>query len=157
VQIIGDFNSWSKDGQAVHLESDHGVWHGFVPGVQFHIVSACNGCAMDKADPFALHAEVSPRTASVVWDQHYAWNDGAWLRHRGRRNAPESPLAIYEVHLGSWRRVPEEGNRSLSYREMALRLAEYVLRMGFTHVELLPVAAAAPHRAGLHRLAGPSG
>jgi len=145
VQIIGDFNSWSKDGQAIHLKSQSGIWHGFVPGVKagarykYHVMSEFNGHAMDKADPFAFYAEVPPCTASVVWDLKYDWRDREWLEQRKRRTTAESPVSIYEVHPGSWRRVLEEGNRWLSYREIAPRLADYVSRMGFTHVELLPI------------------
>ncbi|HTV62610.1 MAG TPA: 1,4-alpha-glucan branching protein GlgB, partial [Verrucomicrobiae bacterium] len=145
VQVIGDFNDWSKDGRAIHLKSESGVWHGFVPGAKpggrykFHVMSALNGHAMDKADPFAFYAEVPPRTASVIWDLHYSWGDEEWLRRRRHWNFAASPLSIYEVHPGSWRRVPEEGNRWLTYRELAPRMAEYAARMGFTHVELLPI------------------
>jgi len=145
VQVIGDFNAWSKDGQAIHLKLRSGIWHGFVPGVKhgmrykYHVISNWRNYAGDKADPFAFHAEVPPRTASVVWDLTYQWGDREWLRQRARRDAAESPVSIYEMHLGSWRRIPENGNRWLSYREIAPQLADYVLRTGFTHVELLPV------------------
>jgi len=145
VQVIGDFNDWSKDGQAINLKCQNGVWHGFVPGVKpgarykYYIISNRQNQASDRADPFAFHTEVPPRTASVVWDLKYAWGDRHWLRQRQRFNVATSPLSIYEVHLGSWRRVLEEGNRSLTYREIAPQLAEYVHRMGFTHVELLPI------------------
>jgi len=145
VQVMGDFNAWSKDGQAVNLKSQSGIWHGFAPGAKegmrykYHVISNCRNHASDKADPFAFHTEAPPRTASVVWDLNYLWGDRAWLRQRMRRNAAESPLSVYEMHPGSWRRVPEEGNRRLSYRELAPRLAEYLQRMGFTHVELLPI------------------
>jgi 1,4-alpha-glucan branching enzyme len=116
-----------------------------VPGIgasthyKFHIVSRHRGFSIDKADPFAFRNEAPPGTASVVWDLDYSWGDHAWMQERGRRNAPNAPISIYEVHLGSWMRVPEEGNRWLSYRELAPKLAEYVREMGFTHVELLPV------------------
>lgn len=145
VQVVGDFNSWSKNGQAISLKSESGIWHGFVPGVKpgarykYHVMSACNDHAVDKADPFAFYAEIPPDTSSVVSDLRYEWNDREWLRQRRRHNAAEAPCSVYEVHLGSWRRVPEEKNRSLTYREIAPRLAEYVQRMGFTHVELLPI------------------
>ena len=145
VQVIGDFNSWSKDGKAINLKSQSGIWHGFVPGVKqgtrykYHIVSERHNYAMDKADPFAFHTEVPPQTASVVWNLDYDWGDGEWLQQRAARNFAHAPVTIYEVHLGSWRRVPAEGNRSLSYREAAPLLAEYVARMGFTHVQLLPL------------------
>jgi 1,4-alpha-glucan branching enzyme len=145
VQVMGDFNAWSKDGQAVNLQPQSGFWHGFVPGVRrgtrykYNVHSNWRDYASDKTDPFAFHTEISPRNASVVWGLGYHWDDRKWLRQRSRRNAAERPLSIYEVHLGSWRRAAGEGNRSLSYREVAPLLAEYVQRMGFTHVELLPI------------------
>jgi 1,4-alpha-glucan branching enzyme len=103
------------------------------------VVSRHGGYSVDKADPFAIHHETPPRTGSVVWDLDYAWNDAEWMAGRERRHALDSPMSIYEMHLGSWMRVPEEGGRCLSYRELAPRLASYAERMGFTHVELLPV------------------
>ncbi|HEX9045520.1 MAG TPA: 1,4-alpha-glucan branching protein GlgB, partial [Verrucomicrobiae bacterium] len=142
---IGDFNAWSKNGKSIHLHNDSGVWHGFVPGAKvgdrykYHIVSQHRGFAVDKADPFAFYAEQAPCTASVVWELNHQWNDGEWLRARRGWRPANSPVSIYEVHLGSWRRVPEDNNRSLTYREIAPLLADYVLRMGFTHVELLPI------------------
>ncbi len=146
VMVIGDFNGWSKDGQSIHLEPQFGLWHGFVPGVKpgarykYHVVPNGSSHGNDKADPFAFHTEVPPRTASVLSDLNYKWNDRVWLSQRPRRQAADAPISIYEVHLGSWRRVPEEGNRWLTYREIAPRLADYVTRLGFTHVELLPIA-----------------
>ena len=145
VQVIGDFNSWSKDGRAVNLQSQSGLWHGFVPGIKhgarykYHVISNGRNHASDKADPFAFCTEVPPRTASVVWDLEYRWGDRAWLDRRLCHNAAGSPLSIYEMHLGSWRRPPAERNGWLSYREIAPQLADYLSRMGFTHVELLPI------------------
>jgi 1,4-alpha-glucan branching enzyme len=94
---------------------------------------------VDKADPFALYNEIPPRTASIVWDLAHEWGDQEWMRTRHEHNNLEAPTSIYEVHLGSWMRVPEEGNRSLTYRELAVKLADYVCDMGFTHVEFMPV------------------
>jgi len=94
---------------------------------------------VDKADPFALYSEVPPKTGSIVWNLDYVWGDGEWMENRQKQNALDAPMAVYEMHLGSWMRMPEEGNRSLTYRELAPRLAEYVRSMGFTHVEFLPV------------------
>ena len=94
---------------------------------------------MDKADPFAFAYEGPPRTASIVWDLDYSWEDGDWMAGRHRANALDGPMSVYEVHLGSWRRVPEEGDRWLTYRELAPLLAEHVQRLGFTHVEFMPV------------------
>lgn len=109
------------------------------PVYKYHIASHYNGYRVDKADPFAFYHQVPPETASVVWRPEYAWGDGEWRSERHRHNALETPIAIYEVHLGSWMRVPEEGDRWLTYRELAPKLAEYVARLGFTHVEFLPV------------------
>ena len=95
---------------------------------------------IDKADPFAFHAETPPKTGSVVWDLVYSWDDAEWMRDPRRRATRfRRPMSIYEVHLGSWLRVPEDGNRSLSYREIAPQLADYCEQMGFTHVEFLPI------------------
>jgi 1,4-alpha-glucan branching enzyme len=94
---------------------------------------------VDKADPFAVHSEKPPKTASVVWDLEYQWEDANWLGNRPRRNGFDAPMSIYEMHLGSWARPLEEGNRFLTYREMAPRLADYLTRLGFTHVEFLPI------------------
>jgi 1,4-alpha-glucan branching enzyme len=124
---------------------DSGIWQGFVPGVQrgtrykYHIVSRYQRFETEKADPFGVRTETPPDTASVLWDLDYGWNDGQWLERGAEANSLASPMSVYEVHLGSWRRVPEEDNRSLTYRELAHELGDYVSRMGFTHVELLPV------------------
>src|SRR5207249_4821421 len=106
---------------------------------KFHIRSHHHAHVVDKADPYGIFHEKPPRTASVVWNLNYDWGDQEWMRTRGGRDSLNAPISIYEVHLGSWMRVPEEHNRPLTYRETAPRLAEYVQRMGFTHVEFLPV------------------
>jgi 1,4-alpha-glucan branching enzyme len=145
VSVIGSFNGWNRQSHQLQSRGDSGVWEGFIPGVgkgtlyKFHIVSHQHGHRADKADPVALYAEKAPRTASVVWDLDYTWNDADFLERRGAANTLHAPISIYEVHLGSWMRVPEEHNRSLTYREIAPRLAEYANKMGFTHVELLPI------------------
>jgi 1,4-alpha-glucan branching enzyme len=145
VSVIGEFNEWDKTSHHLRPLRQSGIWEGFIPGVgqgtiyKYHIASRYNGHRVDKADPFALYSEVPPRTGSVAWDLNYTWGDGDWMAKRGERNALQAPTAIYEVHLGSWMRVPEEGARSLTYRELAPKLADYVKRMGFTHVEFLPV------------------
>jgi 1,4-alpha-glucan branching enzyme len=145
VSVVGDFNGWDRTSHPLRPRDRSGIWDGFLPGVEngalykYHIVSRHNGCRVEKADPFAFYSEVPPKTASVVWDLDYGWQDKAWMGERGSHNALDRPISIYEVHIGSWRRLPEEGNRFLSYRELAPRLAEYVTRMGFTHVEFLPV------------------
>ena len=145
VSVVGDFNGWNTRSHPLHPRGCSGIWEAFVPGAakgaryKFHIESRYNGYGVDKADPFAFMAEVPPKTASIVWDLDYDWSDADWMGSRKRRNRLEAPISIYEVHLGSWMRVPEEDNRPLTYRELALKLAEYVRQMGFTHVEFLPV------------------
>ncbi len=122
-----------------------GIWEGFIPGVRrgakykYYIHSRYQGYRVEKADPFSIFFEGPPRMASIVWDLDYTWSDQDWLARRRERNSLKSPMSIYEVHLGSWMRVPEDGNRSLSYQELAPKLAAYVQEMGFTHVEFLPV------------------
>ena len=145
VSVIGDWNGWNRDAHPLVARGDSGIWEGFVPGVgvaatyKYHVRSRRDGYHVDKADPFAVHAETAPRTGSQVWSLDYDWGDAEWLAARPPRAALTAPFSVYELHLGSWRRVPEEGNRSLSYRELAAPLAEYVSQMGFTHVEMLPV------------------
>ncbi|WP_242343274.1 1,4-alpha-glucan branching protein GlgB [Anaeromyxobacter terrae] len=145
VSVIGDFNGWDKARHPLRRLDDTGLWQGFLPGVKkgavykYHLRSRERGYEVDKADPFGFMHETAPGTQSLVWDLAYDWGDDAWMRSRRERNGLASPMSIYEVHLGSWRRVPEEGNRSLTYREIAPLLADHAARMGFTHVELLPV------------------
>jgi 1,4-alpha-glucan branching enzyme len=145
VYVMGDFNGWNKTSHALRSRAVSGIWEGFIPGVEkgakykFHVCSRYQSYKADKGDPFAFYGETPPLTASIVWDLDYRWNDEAWMRERGRQNNLRAPMSIYEVQIGSWMRVPQEENRSLSYREIAPRLAEYVARLGFTHVEFLPV------------------
>ena len=145
VSVMGGWNAWDKGSHPLRTHGSSGIWEGFVPGVgkgdcyKYHMRSRYEGYAADKADPFAVHAETAPRTGSVVWDLDYAWGDAEWMEHRGAKNAAAAPMSVYEVHLGSWARVPEDGYRSLSYREIAPKLAAHVKEAGFTHVELLPV------------------
>ena len=145
VSVMGDFNSWSRHAHPMRLHGQSGIWELWIAGVghgthyKYHVVGRTGGYTADKTDPYGYHSEVAPRTASIVWKLDYDWNDGDWMEQRGTRRALNGPMSIYEVHLGSWMRVPEEGNRSLTYREIAPMLAEYVTRMGFTHVELMPV------------------
>ncbi len=146
VFAMGEWNFWNGAQHALSPRLDSsGIWEGFVPGVRhgqaykFRVVSNVDGFDVQKADPFAAYGETPPATGSRVWDLAYTWGDEAWMATRAKANALDSPISIYEMHLGSWRRVPGEGNRSLTYREIARPLAEYVSRLGFTHVELLPV------------------
>jgi 1,4-alpha-glucan branching enzyme len=145
VSVIGEFNGWNPNATPMSPRASSGIWETFVPGLdrgtlyKFHVRSGDRRYRVDKADPFAVAGEIPPKTASVVWDTEYAWGDEEWLRSAKDRNALNAPISVYEVHLGSWRRVPDEGWRSLSYREMADQLGDYVVEMGFTHVELMPV------------------
>jgi 1,4-alpha-glucan branching enzyme len=146
VSVVGDFNHWDGRRHPMRVRGGSGIWELFLPGLgegeiyKYEIRSRDNAFLEVKADPFAFCSELRPKTASVVHDVHrHTWHDQVWMAERSQRQALDAPLAIYEVHLGSWRRVPEEGNRMLNYRELAERLVDYVLKMGFTHVELLPV------------------
>ncbi|HEY6366928.1 MAG TPA: 1,4-alpha-glucan branching protein GlgB [Candidatus Binatia bacterium] len=145
VFVIGDFNGWNKNSHPLRPKGQSGIWEEFFPGIgkgtlyKYHIVSRFNGYRVDKTDPFSIFNEIPPKTASIVWDLDYHWGDQDWMATRGQRSGLGKPMAIYEMHLGSWRRVAEEGNRSLSYRELAPQLADYLQRMGYTHVEFLPI------------------
>jgi 1,4-alpha-glucan branching enzyme len=145
VSLVGDFCGW--DGRLLPMRSlgASGVWELFAPGVapgafyKYELLTR-EGALRVKTDPCAACMELPPGTASRVYRSSHAWGDQAWMAQRARRDPASEPLAIYEVHLGSWARVPEEGNRPLTYREIAPRLAEHASRLGFTHLELLPVA-----------------
>lgn len=145
VHVIGSFNAWTKDACPMRPVGQSGIWETFVPGVgkgtlyKYKIKSLLNDYEVDKADPFGALHECPPATASIVWDSNYRWGDERWRRERPRTSSLNSPISIYEVHMGSFARVADEGWRSLGYRELAPRLAEHVLAHGFTHVELLPV------------------
>ncbi len=143
VSVLGDFNGWDLRAHSLFPQGESGIWAGFVPGLRpgstrykYHI-SAPGGYEIDKSDPFAFHAELPPSTASIVWDLDYEWEDDDWMLGRTTRSAKKDAMSIYEVHLGSWRRWADGSH--LSYRELGGRLADYVERMGFTHVELLPI------------------
>ncbi len=146
VSVIGDFNGWDPDATPMTNRPAAGVWETWVPGVgpgtryKYRIEREAGQFHADKADPYGFAAEISPQTASKVYRlEGYPWGDAAWMKARAAGRLHESPMSIYEVHLGSWRRVPEDGNRGLTYRELAVQLADYVHDMGFTHVELMPV------------------
>lgn len=145
VFVIGNFNDWNKSTHPLYQQGQSGIWQGFFPGVtkgnlyKYHIISRYQNYKVDKADPFSFYNEIPPKTASIVWNLDYEWGDQSWMQERHKYNSLNGPITIYEVHLGSWMRVSEDGNSSLSYREIASKLAEYVKKMGFTHVELLPV------------------
>ncbi|CAN5652782.1 1,4-alpha-glucan branching protein GlgB [soil metagenome] len=144
VSVVGDWNGWSGDADPLSPSSDgSGVWSGIVSEAmagqvyKYRIRAAHNGYGVDKADPFAFYSEAAPATGSRVWSlEDHAWGDSDWMAKRGPKNALDAPMAIYEVHLGSWRRKDGE---FLGYRELARQLADYMVETGFTHVELMPV------------------
>jgi len=143
VSVVGNFNNWNGRRHPLRVRGGSGIWELFIPGVaegeyyKFE-VKGHNDYLGLKADPFAFYSEVRPKTASIVREINgYEWHDQKWMEARAQRQSLKSPLSIYEVHLGSWRRG--EGNRLLSYRELAEQLVAYVGEMGFTHLELLPV------------------
>lgn len=143
VSVVGDFNDWDRTKAPMSQRADSsGVWECFVPearhGQRYKYFLSWPGGSDERADPFALFCEHPPATASIIWDLAYVWEDDEWMRTRGERNALDSPWAVYEVHLGSWRR-DGEGN-FLNYRQIAHELAAYVKDAGFTHVEIMPVA-----------------
>ena len=144
VSVIGEFNGWDKGRHLLHPKGDSGIWEGYFPDVgkgtlyKYHIGSRFNGYRADKADPFSIFNEIPPKFASIVWDLDYQWNDQPWMAERRQRQGLTKPMAIYEMHVGSWKRIIE-GNRSLSYRELAPQLADYLHHMGYTHVEFLPI------------------
>ena len=146
VSVVGDFNQW--DGRVYPMRKlvGGGVWEIFLPGVdegthyKFEVLGPHGGIQL-KSDPFAFYSQHGIKTSSLVWDlERYAWSDQEWMRSRREKNWQHQPVSIYEVHLGSWQRKPDDGNRSLSYRELADTLLDYVIEMGFTHLELMPVA-----------------
>ena len=145
VFVMGDFNGWNKHSDPLQPKGQSGIWEGFFPGIgngtlyKYHIVSRFNDYRVDKTDPFSIFNEIPPKTASIVWNLDYQWGDQGWMTSRRQRNTLDKPMAIYEMHVGSWRRVAEQSNRSLSYRELAPQLADYLERLGYTHVEFLPV------------------
>jgi 1,4-alpha-glucan branching enzyme len=145
VSVVGDWNAWDGRVHPMRLHPANGLWELFIPGLgvntlyKYEVLSQTTGAVL-KTDPVAFAFEVAtPPTASVVADLIYAWDDAEWMAGRSARSSLDAPISIYEVHLGSWMRIPEEGNRALSYRELAERLGAYVTEMGYTHVEFMPV------------------
>ncbi|MBI5388213.1 MAG: 1,4-alpha-glucan branching protein GlgB [Verrucomicrobia bacterium] len=146
VSVVGDFNHWDGRFFPMRALGKSGVWEIFIPGLQqgllykYEIVPQ-RGAMRLKTDPYGAHFEGPPNNASVVWDlAQYRWGDQAWMEARARTDWLKQPVLVYEVHLGSWRRNPDDGNRPLTYRELAKELVEYVKQMGFTHVEFMPLA-----------------
>ena len=143
VCVIGDFNGWSHGTHPLASRWDSsGIWEGFLPGIENGTVykygiQARDGRQLEKGDPYARLWEVPPKTASVVWDTWYEWEDKNWMETRAKHNSIDAPYSVYEVHLGSWQK--KNGHESLSYRELAVTFIDYMLEMNFTHVEFLPV------------------
>ena len=144
VSVIGDFNGWNGESHPMTARGVSGIWEAFVPGVgvgetyKYRIVSGASDHVVDKADPFAFHTQVPPETASRVSTLEHEWGDDVWMASRGPRQAQQAPISIYELHLGSWRRG-DDPDALMTYRELADPLIEHVTRLGFTHVEFLPV------------------
>lgn len=146
VSVIGNFNQWNRDAHILYPRWDSsGIWEGFIPEIgigdlyKYFIVSYNQNYCVEKSDPYGYMGEVAPQTASKVWDLDYQWEDAKWMKIRKNKNAHNAPMSIYEIHLGSWRRKIEEGNRSLTYRELAEELIAYIKEMGFTHIEFMPI------------------
>ncbi|MGD0958023.1 MAG: 1,4-alpha-glucan branching protein GlgB [Candidatus Acidiferrales bacterium] len=146
VSVVGDFNSWDGRVDAMRNRGTSGIWEIFIPGLdegalyKFEILSRVGDHLGLKADPYGFAAELRPKSASVVCDiDRYRWNDSAWLEARASRDWLHSPMSTYELHAGSWRRNHEEGDRWLTYRELAEQLIPYVKQMGYTHIELMPI------------------
>ena len=145
VSVTGDFNFWLEGDHHLNVRWDgSGIWEGFIPNVKkgsvykYKIQSSENDVITEKADPFARRCEHPPKTASVVWEDEYKWQDKKWMKNRKKNNALDAPFSVYEVHLGSWKKQIEE-NRFLSYNELAEELVNYVADMNFTHVEFMPI------------------
>jgi 1,4-alpha-glucan branching enzyme len=145
VFVGSDFNAWDKTSHPLYKRLDEsGIWEGFIPHlgkgtVYKYFITGWDGKLYEKGDPFATRWEHPPHTASVVWDTTYSWKDKSWLKKRPKLNALDQPMSVYELHLGSWQRDPSEPDRILTYKEIANSLVPYVLEMGFTHVELMPI------------------
>ena len=146
VSVVGWFNNWDGRIHPMQQRGSSGLWELFMPHLKpgdlykFEI-KGHNAFLAQKSDPFAFASELRPRSASMVWDnQAYAWRDAEWMEMRKKTHWLEAPVSVYEVHLSSWRRNPEEGNRMLTYREMTETLLPYVKKMGYTHIEMLPIS-----------------
>jgi len=145
VNVIGNFNQWDKGSHQLYKRWDaSGIWEGFIPHVTKgevykYYIKGFDGSDIEKGDPYALRWEHPPQKASIVWDTAYTWKDKAWLTKREKLTALDQPMSVYELHLGSWQRDPSDPERVLSYGEIANSLVPYILEMGFTHVELMPI------------------
>ncbi len=144
VGIAGNFNFWAKQSHKLFPRwDDSGIWEGFLPGLQKgelykFIIETNDGKLLEKSDPFASFCEIPPNTASIVWDQDHKWNDENWMSNRASKNNHKAPFSVYEIHIGSWRKK-NDGTESLSYKELAKELSNYLVEMGYTHVEFLPI------------------
>jgi len=145
VSVIGNFNGWNPYSHQLYARWDEsGIWEGFIAGIgtgevyKYSILTQDN-VRLEKADPFALSMEVPPHTASIVSTTWYKWDDAKWMRSRGENNSLDRPISVYEMHVGSWMRDPNEPERFLSYREISNKLVGYIKEMGFTHVEFMPL------------------
>lgn len=143
VSVIGDFNGWDPRTHPLKMRGESGIWEGFIAQLgqgdlyKYHVAAPSRGFHQDKADPVGFWHQTPPQTASVIWDLRHQWSDQAWMAKR--TNDPQQPMSIYEVHAGSWRRITQEHNRPLGYRELAHALVPYVKEQGYTHVEFLPL------------------
>lgn len=147
VSVVGDFNGWDGRYHQMRALGKSGIWEIFIPAVEsgakykYEILAANNDTPFLKIDPYAVRFEAPPHNSSIVWDlSGYEWKDSDWLKSRAKTNWSKAPVSVYEVHLGSWKRVPEDGFRPLSYREIGTQLAQYCNKMGFTHVEFMPLS-----------------
>lgn len=145
ISVVGDFNDWNRTKNKLKLRKDEsGIWEGFIPKLDLGVIykysiQSKTGEILEKIDPFALSAEIPPKSASVVSSTWYKWQDDNWMKKRHKNNSLDSPISIYEVHLGSWQRDPSEPERWLTYKEIADKLINHVKLTGFTHVEFMPI------------------
>ena len=146
VSVVGNFNGWERHSHVLGVRFDgSGIWEGFIPDMKhgevykYYIESSHNDYSVEKGDPYAFMWEEPPRTASIVWNNEFTWSDEEWMKKRKESDHLKKPFSVYEMHIGSWRRKPEEGNRSLTYRELASDLPDYLNYLGYTHVEFMPV------------------
>lgn len=145
VSVIGNFNFWDKVTHQMSPRWDgSGIWEIFIPQAKKgdtykYCIWSPDGRILEKTDPYAFLWEIPPRTASIIWDLDYTWDDAEWMAKRQENAGKPQPMTVYEIHAGSWKRKGLEGNRSLTYREMAAELVPYVAEMGFTHVEFMPI------------------
>jgi 1,4-alpha-glucan branching enzyme len=146
VSVTGDFNGWDAERHPLAAVGASGIWAGFVAGARhghlykYRVVPRGGKVVIEKSDPFGFRHQMPPETASIVWQLDYEWRDRQWMAERGARNKLDAPMSIYEVHLGSWMRSPDDPKRMPSYREIAGRLGDYCRDLGFTHIELMPIA-----------------